>query len=92
MSVKAPRAGRVGKEWTTAEPDNEIKLVFDSQGLQEVLPALAFHLFNAKLGFCLLGWFVNLSTCMGFPKSKYDSESFELELNGIPGWSWWHLW
>ena len=59
----------MGKEWTTAEPDNEIKLVFDSQGLQEVLPALAFHLFNAKLGFCLLGRFVNLSTCMGFPNT-----------------------
>ena len=35
----------VGKEWTTVEPDSEIKLVPKSQG---ALPVLAFY---AKLGF-----------------------------------------
>jgi hypothetical protein len=57
MSAKAPGAGeggermrgRVGKEWTTVEPDSEIKLV----RVSGALPALAF-LCEIRV----LGWFV----------------------------------
>ena len=78
MSAKAPGAGeggappgrgRVGKEWTTMEPNSEIKLVRDSEG------TFRARLFRRDSGFdlvCLLVY--------GIP--TFDSESFELELNG----------
>ncbi len=58
--------GRVGKEWTTVEPDSEYISWFESQG---ALPALAFL---GEIRVCALEYGI----------STFDSESFELELNG----------
>ena len=66
-------AGEGGEEWTTMEPNSEIKLV----RVSETRGNFPCSLFNAKLGF----WARGLFTCV-WDFHVFDSESFELELNG----------
>ena len=61
--------GRVGKEWTTVEPDSELKLVRVSGGTSRA----CFHMQNYGFG---------LVCDLEYGISTFDSESFELELNG----------
>ena len=63
MSAKAPRGERmVEKEWTTVEPDSEIKLVQVSEGTVRAR-------FLSKIRG--LGWFVNCLCLLvyGIPRS-----------------------
>ena len=58
------------------------------RGYRRYFPRSLFITFQCEIRVLPFGLVCELEYMYGI--SKYDSESFELELNGIPGW--WHLW